>query len=273
MIYLNDTSAIPTVFPDGTSQVWKLPDAILLDSLNFFIRWEFESEAEFLHLAQLKTLLDTQYGVPVFLEMPYLPYARQDKRPGNSRTFALHTFAKLLNSLAFTKVVFLDAHSAVATKLIENSVSYMPTYMPTYWYVRDVLRPTCVFFPDIGARTRYTAETFSMRNVGHADKIRDQATGQILSYEVAYNSKDFVPGADILIIDDICDGGATFVLLANALYAAGAKNVMLFVTHGIFSKGLQPLTEAGISRIFTHKGEVTEIQGRIAYKTVTKETT
>jgi len=36
----------------------------------------------------------------------------------------------------------------------------------------------------------------------------------------------------------------------------GAKDVALYVSHGIFSKGLEPLREGGIKRIFTKDGEV-----------------
>jgi len=44
----------PTIFPDGTSQVWKLP----LDGLNYVkIKWQFESEGEIVHLDQLMHLL------------------------------------------------------------------------------------------------------------------------------------------------------------------------------------------------------------------------
>jgi phosphoribosylpyrophosphate synthetase len=59
----------------------------------------------------------------------------------------------------------------------------------------------------------------------------------------------------VLIVDDICDGGKTFELLAKDLYNAGAEEVNLFVTHGLFSKGLIPLKLAGIKRIFTNKGQ------------------
>jgi phosphoribosylpyrophosphate synthetase len=44
--------------------------------------------------------------------------------------------------------------------------------------------------------------------------------------------------------------------LAKDLLAAGAKSVVLFVTHGIFSKGTRTLFESGISRVFTQDGEV-----------------
>jgi ribose-phosphate pyrophosphokinase len=52
----------------------------------------------------------------------------------------------------------------------------------------------------------------------------------------------------VLIVDDLCDGGGTFTAHASVLLAAGATAVDLYVTHGIFSKGL-PLDH--IDRVFT----------------------
>lgn len=51
-----------------------------------------------------------------------------------------------------------------------------------------------------------------------------------------------------VIVDDLCDGGGTFSGLAEQLVLAGAKVVDLYVTHGVFSKGL-PLP--GIRTVFT----------------------
>lgn len=85
MIYLNDLPLEVTTFPDGTSQVWKITDFILKNkSVN--VTWEFTSEAEFMHLAQLKDLLD-YYSVKARLHITYLPYARQDKPISNTTTF------------------------------------------------------------------------------------------------------------------------------------------------------------------------------------------
>ena len=44
-----------------------------------------------------------------------------------------------------------------------------------------------------------------------------------------------------MIVDDICDGGQTFIELAKALEKQGAHQIFLYVTHGIFSKGLDTL--------------------------------
>jgi ribose-phosphate pyrophosphokinase len=65
-------------------------------------------------------------------------------------------------------------------------------------------------------------------------------------------------GKTCLIVDDICDGGGTFVLAANYLHSLGAKNIALYTTHGIYSKGTDVLSDNHISRIFNYKGETNE---------------
>jgi ribose-phosphate pyrophosphokinase len=72
-----------------------------------------------------------------------------------------------------------------------------------------------------------------------ARKVRDTLTGAILATEI-YGD---VQGRDLIILDDICDGGRTFVELAKALRNQGAGDLYLYVTHGIFSKGLTELKE------------------------------
>ena len=56
---------------------------------------------------------------------------------------------------------------------------------------------------------------------------------------------------NILIIDDICDGGGTFNQAAQILREHGAVNLYLYVTHGIFSKGLDLLQE-NFKHIYCH---------------------
>ena len=56
------------------------------------------------------------------------------------------------------------------------------------------------------------------------------------------------------MIDDICDGGRTFIECAKLLKAAGVGSMALYVSHGIFSKGLDPLENAGFTQVFTKEG-------------------
>jgi len=240
----------PTLFPDKTSQVWKLPeDAVrrLQEKGSASILWDFEAEAEFLHLAQLFMLLRA-LKLDATLDLPYLPYARQDKPVANDATFALHAFAGLLNSLQIREIRTLDAHSDVAAALIPGLVSRAPRR--EIEFARQATRADALLFPDAGAKRRYAQDPNA--EALYADKHRDPLTGHITGIEI----HGYVQGKRLLIVDDICDGGATFKLVAEQALKAGAAEVYLYVTHGIFSKGLETLRISGIRRIFTHRGEI-----------------
>lgn len=261
MLYLNGQPVSVTMFPDNTSQVWKLPEDLLIPKTGVaLIEWRFSSESEFMHLAQLKDLLDeygTEYGVISKLKIYYLPYGRQDKSISKNTTFALYTFADLLNTLDFHEVEIVDPHSHVALDWIRNSFATYPK--DQIHTIMLATNTTIACYPDKGAVTKYTKVYNDL--VGDAyiygEKIRDQLTGNITSYKIIGEAY----GENVLIIDDICDGGATFKLLAKDLLAAGANSVVLFVTHGIFSKGVRTLFESGIQRIFTQDGEVSSRHG------------
>jgi len=256
MILINGLPLNITLFPDNTSQVWKIPEEIL-KSNKVEVTWKFLHESEFLHLAQLKSLLD-KHQISTVLNITYLPYARQDKEVTNTSTFALRTFANLLNSLRFNKVIVLDPHSSIALDLIANSDYTYP--ITTLLKVIDSMEVDLFCYPDKGAVSKYV-QAYDFHYI-YGEKVRDQLTGNITSYKLIGDPKD----KKVLIVDDICDGGMTFKLLTKDLLAAGAKEVNLFVTHGIFSKGLKTLKESGIKQIFTQDGEAKEYQNQIIYR-------
>lgn len=246
MILLNGTPLNVTIFPDKTSQIWKLSEFILKETNFAHVVWNFENEGEFMQLAQLKQLLD-RYEISVVLTISYLPYGRQDKEVTNTTTFALRTFARLINTLHFQEIIIMDPHSETAIQLINNSRATYP--LESLFAAMDATDTDLFCYPDKGAVRKYT-RVYEYPSI-HGEKVRDQLTGNILSYELIGNPE----GRNVLIVDDICDGGMTFKLLAKDLLAAGAKEVNLFVTHGIFSKGIETLKESGIKRVFTQDGE------------------
>ncbi|HEY3494777.1 MAG TPA: phosphoribosyltransferase family protein [Polyangiaceae bacterium] len=254
MLTLNGKPVTPTIFPDKTSQVWKLPEEDL-DRISVSIVWRFESEGEFMHLAQLCSLLSAR-GALFEIHLPYLPYARQDKEIANDRTFALLTFSRLLAKLYPKRVVLYDPHNALPLQNELTRAHGFQVEIRTFEREAREAYATCGAdawcFPDAGALARYgnmVAADGQWRIV--ASKVRDQETGVITGTRV----DGAVRGHRAMIIDDICDGGATFIALAKLLREQGAESVFLFVSHGIFSRGLEPLFAAGIDRIFTPEGE------------------
>lgn len=152
MIKLNGTPINITIFPDQTSQVWKLDEKILLNENEVVVNWKFETEAEFIHLAQLKTLLDKN-DIESSLILEYLPYGRQDKKVNNNTTFALTTFANLLNTLNFKSINIVDPHSKKAQELIKNSTAEFPYY--TVYKLFAQLKSNIIVYPDEGALHKY----------------------------------------------------------------------------------------------------------------------
>lgn len=237
-----------TLFPDKTSQVWKLPEELfLMQTIN--IDWYFDNEGEVMHLIQLVDLFRSKGPRVINLYMDYLPYARQDKEINNNTTFALHSFNKILNILELDKISILDPHSRKLNTKAER------VYITPYDKIKLAFKHSesnLICFPDSGAWSRYSNRIDKEIVIS---KDRDQLTGQIIKTQLGLQYVSLVKGMSVLIVDDICDGGRTFIEASKLLYEAGAREVNLYVTHGIFSKGLYPLQGAGIKRIFTKNGE------------------
>lgn len=243
MLQVDDLQVIPTLFPDNTSQVWKLPEQVFENSYPTIV-WEYEHEGELIQLCQLVKLLRKENpDAQIDLHVPYLPYARQDKRVSNGTTFSLEVFAAIINSLSFRSVRTLDVHSRKATELIKSLVNEFPT--AEFLAAHEENNSDLLVFPDKGAADRYRYE-YKIDAI-MAVKERDQMTGEIKAMRLLDAHK--VNGRNAMMVDDICDGGRTFIELAKLLKAAGAISIDLFVTHGIFSKGMKVLYDAGIRHI------------------------
>ena len=190
---------------------------------------------------------------PIRLFMPYLPYSRQDRVCNDGESFALGVFVKLINSMGFEKVTIADPHSDVSTAIIDNVnvLSQIDIIGKFDAFTKRVMQRDVIFIaPDAGSNKKISklAGYFSHTDFLRADKLRDLATGNIKE-TIVYADK--LDGQTVIIVDDICDGGRTFIELAKVLKKKGAAKVVLFVTHGIFSKGSKPLFADGIDEIYT----------------------
>jgi len=178
--------------------------------------------------------------LPIELITPYFPYARQDRVCVEGEALAAAVMANIINILAFSKVTIWDAHSDVSPALLNNIENVEQTTLLTKCKdLSDRLATgeLTLISPDAGAskKTIKIAEKFNGEpEVIQAQKVRNLKTGEIIKTEILGDVK----GKKVLIADDICDGGRTFVELAKALKSNGATEVSLFITHGIFSKGL-----------------------------------
>jgi ribose-phosphate pyrophosphokinase len=207
---------------------------------------------DFFHLALAKDALERFDPTPIHLVLPYVPYARQDRVCCKGESFSLKVFAQLINSLNFAKVTVIDPHSAVVDGVFNRvrSISQFEVIQSYDAFAARVMRGATFVSPDAGAnkKTSELAGYFNHASFIRADKLRNLATGEILE-TVVY--ADDLGGQDVVIADDIGDGCRTFTELAKVLKAKGAGKVILYVTHGIFSKGTKVLYQNGIDEIWT----------------------
>lgn len=199
----------------------------------------------------------------IHLDMVYIPYARQDRVCKAGEAFSLNVFANIINSQNYSTITALDAHSKVSENLIHNlKVKTNSVYAENAISSSSFKTHKIVLVvPDKGAVGKsldiYSdwVYRFKTRNViidtVRFEKERSPINGKIIGMDFAEDDPHVIDqDAIYYIIDDICDGGRTFVEIGKILKSKGIKDIRLFVTHGIFSNGFKELKKY-FSNIYT----------------------
>lgn len=182
------------------------------------------------------------------LVLPYFPGARQDRLMISGEPLTVKIYASLINELRFDKLMIFDPHSEVTTALLENC-----EVISNHKFIKEVLKiineEVVIISPDSGALKKIfkLSEVLGGIEVIECSKIRDVKTGNLNGFKVF---SDDINGKNCLIVDDICDGGGTFIGLAEELKKKNAGKIYLAVSHGIFSKGIE-VFENLFEHIFT----------------------
>ena len=187
----------------------------------------------------------------VNLYIPYCIGGRSDRKFVEGGINYIKTvIAPIINSQNFNKVTIMDPHSDVLEACINNITKYN-NFGVTKIALDDIgYENVCLVSPDAGAYKKIfdVATWFGIDEIITASKVRDVKTGKILRTvvpDLPDNNMNYV------IVDDICDGGRTFIELAKVIkeQKPDAK-IYLVVTHGIFSAGFGELNNY-FERIYT----------------------
>lgn len=174
------------------------------------------------------------------LVIPYFPAARQDRIMQMGEPLSVKVYADIINTLCFNRVVVFDPHSEVTPALV-NNCEIVTNHRFVEKAIETINEDVILVSPDGGALKKvYKLSAFlGGVNVVECSKKRNTKTGALTGFKVY--SED-LEGKDCLIVDDICDGGGTFIGLAKELKLKNAGNLFLVVSHGIFSKGFEKLS-------------------------------
>ena len=238
-------------FPGGerglSIDVEKLKSAGAID-----IACHFRGSDDIVDIVMLVNAIRLELGknIDIFLSIPYFPFARQDRAANRGEPNALQAFTAIINSLNFTGVCFTDPHSEVLEGLLTPGTALALRQWEVW--TKDMLCitesgmdsiKTALISPDAGAskKTHKVAAALGV-DVIQAHKVRDTKTGSISGTWI--NKEELEHYNRLIIVDDICDGGRTFIELAEYIRRLKYKGQLdLAVTHGIFSKGVAVVHE------------------------------
>jgi len=235
-------------FAGGENHVRLLGEFLPNDKV--LVQTRLNSADDIMNLVLTVDALRNMFVEYIEVAIPYIPYARQDRVMVKGEPLSIKVFAQLLNSLQLNKVTVFDAHSDVSVALIDRCVNVTNDQLVKAFVQKVNLTDFNLVSPDLGAYKKIDKLAQKIGFTGEiitGIKIRDLSTGQIVKSDV---NVERINGKACLIVDDICDGGRTFIELALALKAKNAGDLYFIASHGIFShNALERLKEAGYKNV------------------------
>lgn len=221
MIKLNKEEVIFEKFPNKEMLLRKFKGNNNL--LPPVIDFKYEDDSDLIKLMILSKSLKYQ----CILNIMYMPYSRMD-RGSDGICFTLRYICEYINWLDFKEVNIYEPHSDVTTNILNNSKAIFYT-IDLFEEFKDEINADYILFPDKGAYNRYN-DMFAKFNIPiiNGNKKRDFATSKIEELKIKADIKE---NSNIVIIDDLCSYGGTFILAANILKQKGANNIYLIITH------------------------------------------
>lgn len=177
----------------------------------------------------------------------YMMYQQDDRLFNENESFGLKNICSILNTYPVDmyyvyhphsdKVEFLNNVRIIGSDQFFKSVLFGFKNDPPLWVI-----------PDAGA---FKTQVKQMSEIGYkgsfisCSKSRNPETGELTQVIVC----DDLEGKDVIIFDDICLGGRTFIGIFNILKEKNCGKVYLAISHGLFNQGLEHLKV--FDKIFT----------------------
>ena len=180
--------------------------------------------------------------------IPYFGYARQDRKVAPRTSISAKLVSNLITKAGADRVVTVDLHAGQIQGFFDIPVDNL---FATPIFARHVKKKLkiknliCVS-PDVGGveRTRALARKLDV-GIAIIDKRRP-APGKSQVMNVIGN----VNNKTCIIIDDIIDSGGTIVNAAQALLNRGAKEVHVYITHGVLSgQAVERIKKSNIKKL------------------------
>ena len=186
------------------------------------------------------------------LIMPFLYESRQHKRDGRESLDCAVSLQEYVHQ-GVKNIITFDVHDSNVQNAIPSSS--FDNFYPTNIILESFIKNEQVendnllaVSPDNGAlkRTRFYANMLGCELGGHFEKHRDlykviDGKNPILEHE--YIGKP-VSKKDVIIVDDMIASGESMFDVARELKKRGAKDIYMFASYALFTKGIEVFDKA-----------------------------
>ena len=188
------------------------------------------------HLMEILTMADALKRASagrITAAIPYFGYARQDRRPRSVRVpISAKLVANMLYSAGIDRILTVDLHADQIQGFFDIPVDNIyATPILTHDLLQQRLENICVVSPDIGGVTRARAMAKLLNcDLAIVDKRRPRA-----NVAEVMNVIGDIDGKICIMVDDMIDTANTLCKASIALKERGAKSVLAYATHPVFS--------------------------------------
>lgn len=234
---LSDIDYSISRFPDGEAQI-TLGEFSHKDEIN--VRCRITSAEELFILMQVSDIL-RRHGMRFSISIYYLMGMGMDRVMSFNRPYTLNMVVHVLDNLGAYGIYLFCPHSSTALDLFRyTSVAQInPDRLDSI--VNTTFNDYQIVLPDAGAIERAGVHDIP-EGVLIGEKVRNVTTGKIESIKI--KNPEVIDGRPLLIQDDLCDGGGTFIGLAQAIREINPKaDINIVVCHMVNPKGIENLSK------------------------------
>lgn len=226
-------------FPDGQYQL-EILDCLCNVKDKFRVVSRLCNGDDLFILLQLDDIM-RRNGLRYDLYIPYLIGSRCDRLFSYNQSITIDIVINLLRELNCNKIEILDPHSS-------RSLDSINCIYKCNWSIINQLHihKENIALPDEGSIDRFKSSpsNYFIDDVSfiYCSKIRDQKTNKLSGFRIdRYDT--YIKDKPIYLVDDLCDGGGTFLGLAEKLRELNPVSLNLVVTHAIQTDGLSKVSK------------------------------
>jgi len=239
------------LFPDGETYI-RFPESVKGEVVVLVQTTAPNPDRKLMQLLFMARTAKDLGAERIIAVIPYLAYARQDKRFLEGEAMSFDIVLGLLESAGVNDTVLIDVHNETALETIDEEHEMRVHNLTAIYYLADYMKENSYegaysLSPDLG-RSELVEKVSKVMGGGYSFfmKVRDRYTGKTT---MKVKNLD-LEGRDVVIFDDIISSGGTMARAIQGLKEQGAGKVAAVCTHALPVPGAnEKLKNAGADKI------------------------